>query len=119
MTSLLVDGDFYEVVIWVSEVQGANASNRSSPVHWTLLNINATSLQVCSDCRQWSLCDQTEVCRARSWTLGFGLKLLANLVEVQFLMPKAQGLSIPLEGDHLHAQHGRVEPDCVRHTFHG
>lgn len=45
MTSLLVDGDFYEIVIWVSEVQWANAPDSSTPLHWTLLDLNPTSLE--------------------------------------------------------------------------
>lgn len=42
---LLVDRDFYEVVIGVSEVQRANAAHGSTPLHRALLDVNAASLE--------------------------------------------------------------------------
>ena len=83
MTCLLVDGDLYEVVIRVSEVQRAYAAHCSTPLHGTLLNLDPTNLerkkegnitrlhitdyilqyakgqylQVCSNCRQRSRCN--------------------------------------------------------------
>lgn len=54
-------------------------------------------LQVGRNHSQRSPRNQTEVCGARRRTLGFGLKLLANFMEVELLLPKAQGLTAPLE----------------------
>ena len=44
MMCLHVDGDFDEVVIWVSEVQRVYAAGGPTPLHWTLFNLDPTSL---------------------------------------------------------------------------
>lgn len=52
---------------------------------------------MCSYSGKRGFSDETNVCRARSWVLGFRLKLLTQLVKVELLLAKPQSLTISLE----------------------
>ena len=53
-------------------------------------------LQMSSYCSQRGFGDETQVCRAWGWMLGFRLKLLAQLVKVKLLFPKPQSFTVSL-----------------------
>lgn len=52
--------------------------------------------QMCSYCGQRGFGDEAQVCRAWGWMLGFGLKLMSQLVKVKLLLAEPQSLTISL-----------------------
>lgn len=59
---------------------------------------------MCSYCGKRGFSNEANVCRATSWTLGFRLKLLTQLVKVELLLAKPQSLTISL---------GNAKTTCV------
>ena len=58
--------------------------------------VTAPDLEVFHQLLQRHLCDQADVQGTGDRLTGLGLKLLSHLVEVKLLVPKMQGLAVPL-----------------------
>lgn len=101
--------NFNQVLIRIPEVDRENFPGRARSLRWRDFNGHTVAFQMIQHLVHRGMGDQAQVTRSRGGCECFGLKLMANLMKVDFLLPKLQGFTIALERDDFHTQDGLIK----------
>ncbi len=93
VNSAVVGGHFNQVQVGVSEIDGGDRSQRTGSANRPLYDLYPVGAKTGHYIRHWRGRDQTEIRRSRDRPVGLGVKFMAHLMEIDFLIAEYKGLA--------------------------
>jgi len=93
VNSAVVGGHFDQVSVRVPEIDGGDRSLRTGSANRPLDDLYPVGEKTGHHIRHRCGCDQAKIRRSRDRPVGLGVKFMAHLMEIDFLMAEHQGLA--------------------------
>ena len=109
VNSAVIGGHFDQVPIRIPEIDGGDRSLRAGSANRPLYDLHPVSAKTSHHIRHRRGRDQTKIRRSRDRPVGLGVKFMAHLMEIDFLIAKYKGLARTVEHDFAYAEDLRIK----------
>ena len=103
-------GDFYQVIIWITQVNRLYRAGRACALDRPLDNRHLARLKMLSNFRKWCLGQKAQVGGTWCWPGRFRFEFLSMLMQIALLCPKRKSFTACAERNDLHSKNVSVKP---------